>query len=394
MFFDLNLPNDGKNELLRRAMVAQAICSGYDGVAHNHTVAGRMMTSDDTCKSQPVKLESAIAAAAGVAGAARSLQSIGADRSGPGFQQLNRITMVIEDASQASSLSSANPVLASYDIVAVEPTNARTFMQACTSLEVDLIALSLGSRRSFRFRQQDVRAALDRGLHFEISYSGLFQDGQSRRQLLTNAQALVKMTRGKNIILSSGASQTTDLRNPYDVRNLATLLGLNFAHAKAATSQRATAVILRGETRRSTLRGAVAVQTLPTPPSRPSANAERQETGGARPVDEGLSTSEVGVSAMEIEQATGELTRLANETSGGQEGDEHNGRAHSGLPSALLGQSSQASPSAFSTQATLSVASGEVDGEWTTVQGRSKAGRASASKQRRKQRNRFMKIQL
>lgn len=57
--------------------------------------------------------------------------------------------------------SSANPVLASYDIVAVEPTNARTFTQACTSLEVDLIALNLGSRRSFRFRQQDVRAAID-----------------------------------------------------------------------------------------------------------------------------------------------------------------------------------------------------------------------------------------
>lgn len=28
MFFDLNLPSEGKNELVRRAMVAQAICSG------------------------------------------------------------------------------------------------------------------------------------------------------------------------------------------------------------------------------------------------------------------------------------------------------------------------------------------------------------------------------
>lgn len=43
-------------------------------MAFNLIVAGRMMTSDDTCKMRPVKLESALAAAAGVAGAARSLQ--------------------------------------------------------------------------------------------------------------------------------------------------------------------------------------------------------------------------------------------------------------------------------------------------------------------------------
>lgn len=205
------------------------------------------------------------------------------------------------------------------------------------------------------------------------------------------------MTRGKNIILSSGASQPTDLRSPYDVRNLATLLGLNYGHAKAAISQRATAVILRGETRRSTLRGAVAVQPLATPPSGPSPDFEHRETSGARPANDvsaDVSMSRVGVSAMEIEPAAREVPESANGRLGGQKGIEHSGSDHSGLPSALVGEGLQASPSALSNQAVLSVASGEADGEWTTVQGRSKAGGANASKQRRKQRNKFMKIQL
>lgn len=48
--------------------------AGYDGVALNHMVVGRCMTSDDVCKIQAVHLKAALAAVAGVAGAARSLQ--------------------------------------------------------------------------------------------------------------------------------------------------------------------------------------------------------------------------------------------------------------------------------------------------------------------------------
>lgn len=54
---------------------------------------------------------------------------------------------------------------------------------------------------------------------------------------LNNVQLLVDWTRGKNLILSSGASSVTELRGPYDVANLSSLLGISMERAKAAVSK-------------------------------------------------------------------------------------------------------------------------------------------------------------
>nr|GEV53163.1 polymerase/histidinol phosphatase-like protein [Tanacetum cinerariifolium] len=48
---------------------------------------------------------------------------------------------------------------------------------------------------------------------------------------------LVDWTRGKNIILSSAAPSVTELRGPYDVANLACLLGFSMERAKASVSE-------------------------------------------------------------------------------------------------------------------------------------------------------------
>ena len=45
-------------------------------------------------------------------------------------------------------------------------------------------------------------------------------DQNARRHLITNAAALVRITKGKNIILSSDAKNAMELRGPYDVINL------------------------------------------------------------------------------------------------------------------------------------------------------------------------------
>ena len=44
-------------------------------------------------------------------------------------------------------------------------------------------------------------------------------------------------TGGKNVIVSSSASTVNEIRGPYDVANLSTLLGLSMQHAKAAVSR-------------------------------------------------------------------------------------------------------------------------------------------------------------
>ena len=55
-----------------------------------------------------------------------------------------------------------------YDLVAVQPQTERLFQLACGSLEVDLISLDLSRRLPYRFKPSMVKAALARGLHFEV----------------------------------------------------------------------------------------------------------------------------------------------------------------------------------------------------------------------------------
>ena len=44
-------------------------------------------------------------------------------------------------------------------------------------------------------------------------------------------------TKGKNLILSSAASSVNEIRGPFDVANLSSLLGVSMERAKAAVSK-------------------------------------------------------------------------------------------------------------------------------------------------------------
>ncbi|WCJ41294.1 Ribonuclease P protein subunit p30 [Euphorbia peplus] len=55
--------------------------------------------------------------------------------------------------------------------------------------------------------------------------------------MISRAKLLVDWTRGRNIILSSGAPSVSELRGPYDVANLSSLHGLSTERAKAAISK-------------------------------------------------------------------------------------------------------------------------------------------------------------
>ncbi|KAI5408736.1 hypothetical protein KIW84_054535 [Lathyrus oleraceus] len=47
--------------------------------------------------------------------------------------------------------------------------------------------------------------ATQRGVVFEVSYSGLIADVQLRRQLISGAKLLIDWTRGRDIVFSSAA---------------------------------------------------------------------------------------------------------------------------------------------------------------------------------------------
>lgn len=123
-------------------------------------------------------------------------------------------------------------MLGSYDVVALQPTSDRTFQQACSVLDGDLITVDLTQRLPFRLKPPLVKAALQRGLLFEVCYAGLLRGGAARRQLIGQATALVRAVGARGIVLSGAAARATELRGALDVANLGTLMALEAGAAK------------------------------------------------------------------------------------------------------------------------------------------------------------------
>ncbi|CAN0391500.1 unnamed protein product, partial [Scytosiphon promiscuus] len=76
-------------------------------------------------------------------------------------------------------------------------------------------------------------------------------DSSARRYLIGNCQALVTCTRGRGIILASGADNWLLSRSPHDVANLGQLFGLSQEQALRAVSDTPLAVLRRAEARKS-----------------------------------------------------------------------------------------------------------------------------------------------
>lgn len=135
-------------------------------------------------------------------------------------------------------------------------------MQACQSLECDLISLDLSSRFTFYFKIKTLSLALQRGIKFEICYAAgvLAADGgASRRNLISNATQLIRATRGRGIVISSEAKRALACRGPWDAVNLAALWGLGQEKGVEAVGREARSVVVQAGMKRTSFKGVVDV---------------------------------------------------------------------------------------------------------------------------------------
>lgn len=104
-------------------------------------------------------------------------------------------------------------------------------------------------------------AAVARGIRFEICYGpGVTGSGlEARRNLIGNAMALIRATRGRGIILSSEARRALGVRAPWDVINLACVWGLSQERGKEAICEEARKVTALARLKRTSWRGIVDV---------------------------------------------------------------------------------------------------------------------------------------
>ncbi|GFR44572.1 hypothetical protein Agub_g5847, partial [Astrephomene gubernaculifera] len=228
MFGDLSLPLDDVEPPLHRERVAALLSRGYDVVATVHNVTGRISEAD-RCTSAPLSL-TALAAASSEAkrilalcsgsttstltlppstttttttGAA-SAQPLSAPAPPCPLRQLSRLNLVASDAVTAAQLAAGGSggaaagngavgdIVRSYDIVSITPKNERVLHQAATSLEVDVVSLELSQRLPLKLRPPTIKAALRRGIYFEICYAPALREPTARRNFFCNTQALVR----------------------------------------------------------------------------------------------------------------------------------------------------------------------------------------------------------
>lgn len=128
-------------------------------------------------------------------------------------------------------------MFSAYDIIALTPTTIGTLSLAALThsqpspLTAHVISLPLTlPRLPFHLKHTLVRTAIKNGVVFEINYAGAFGSdsegtiGESaasmKRNWWASAREVVRVTKGRGIIVSGGVLAEADLRGPKDISNL------------------------------------------------------------------------------------------------------------------------------------------------------------------------------
>mmetsp|Transcript_130287 Transcript_130287/g.353553 ORF Transcript_130287/g.353553 Transcript_130287/m.353553 type:complete len:274 (-) Transcript_130287:6-827(-) len=223
MFLDLSVCWDAARA---PASVDLALRFEYAGIAHNVTLSGAQVLSVQAhkCPVAPCRLPGQSERGGPLRGSLAAELGMGAEHGT--LLQLRRLTLVVSDAAQLQAVSRAAQLRPPYDLLAVRPLTEESFQLACERGECDLISLRLDERLPFPLRRATVASFLSRGGFFEIEFAPALRDPGRRRQLIAGAEQLLHATRGKNIIITSGARDPMEMRSPHDLANFAAVLGL------------------------------------------------------------------------------------------------------------------------------------------------------------------------
>jgi len=184
---------------------------------------------------------------------------LGAEIGSRDFPQLKRLTLIVTDTTQAAVAAQVAQHVRDYHIIAVRPTNGPAWEAVVQQNEFDIISLCLEDRLSFLTRRKDIDPFYKRGGVLEIEFAPALRDPNHRRQLVANVEVLLHCTRGRNLLLTSGARDAMELRSPSDIANFASVLGFRGGLANRCMSDVALKTLQRGAMRR----GCVQITQVP-----------------------------------------------------------------------------------------------------------------------------------
>ena len=162
-----------------------------------------------------------------------------------GLRLFTRITLVISDPAKCQSILKLNASSA-FDLIAVQPSTEKALQLTTTNLDIDIVSLPMGTRLPFFIKHKTVGQALEKGMKFEICYLGLISGPAlyetsmvlgttghlSRKNFISNVLQLIRASRNKGLIFSSGALEPMHARNYSDILALMETLGLKVSNGK------------------------------------------------------------------------------------------------------------------------------------------------------------------
>ena len=274
MLYDLNIawsPSTSSAELERTLRFSKTL--GYDVVALNHTIVPPVPSqiTNPLPRFPPALTRNENA---------NTNKNTNTPRAGAGALPtvLHRATLVLSDNSAYHRLA---PLATLYDVVAVRPTTEQNFTAACLGTGLSsggveaasplLISLDLAQRLPFHFRPRPCMAAVKRGARFEVCYARCLPGGsadnhppdqRARAAFLGNVAELVRATRGRGIVLASGARDALGLRAPADVVNLLAVWGLGPERGADGLAALPRGLLANERIRRTGFRGVVDVLSV------------------------------------------------------------------------------------------------------------------------------------
>ncbi|GAV53313.1 hypothetical protein ZYGR_0AI05970 [Zygosaccharomyces rouxii] len=175
-----------------------------------------------------------------------------------GLKIYSRITLVIDDPSKGQSIAKLSQ---HFDIVAALPITERGVSLATTNLDIDLLTFHYNQRLPCFLKHKTVCSTVKRGVKLEVVYSAALKDLQSRRQFVNNVRNVVRSSRSRGIVISSGAQSPLECRNVLGAASLIKSLGLDSDKCLQAMSQLASLVLLNGRLRNNSYKQTVAIGT-------------------------------------------------------------------------------------------------------------------------------------
>lgn len=130
------------------------------------------------------------------------------------FKLIKRCSFEIKDKSDISKINTIDR--SNIDIMSAIIKNDQILDVLCAEANVEIINILCLERINFYIKKKNILSAIERDVFFEFNYTDLL-NSNTRSNFVSNFSILFEITKGKNIIISSGSESFVTQRSPMDI---------------------------------------------------------------------------------------------------------------------------------------------------------------------------------